>query len=89
MDLLQFIVDHQLNGNPECLRIPSLMTNLYSIRWVEHPARDDQKNKLRFYLDSLLETGELKKGKSIILQLEKRFQRSRIMKKRSVDIFPP
>ena len=35
------------------------MTGLYSIKWVLHPERESQHARLRFYLDSLVSTGEL------------------------------
>ncbi|MDG3066584.1 hypothetical protein ACFQ4M_03215 [Thauera mechernichensis] len=36
------------------------MTALYTIKWVFHPDRDSQRLKLRFYLRSLVDTGELR-----------------------------
>lgn len=60
MDLLRFLVQRQLEGSPISSPI-SLMTNLYSLRWLQHPDRESHQNQLRFYLDSLVDTGELKK----------------------------
>jgi len=38
-----------------------LMTDLYSIRWVQHPEGDSRHKVLELYLESLVQTGELKK----------------------------
>lgn len=60
IDLLRFLVQRQLDGSPISSPV-DLMTGLYSIKWVLHPDRDPQQKRLRFYLDSLVDTGELKK----------------------------
>ena len=59
IDLLRFMFQRQLNGQPISSSV-DLMTGLYSIKWVRHPDRDSQKERLKFYLDSLVDTGELK-----------------------------
>lgn len=59
IDLLRFLVQRQLDGKPISSPI-DLMTGLYSLKWLLHPDRDPQQNRLRFYLDSLVDTGELK-----------------------------
>lgn len=40
------------------------MTDLYTIKWVLHPQGEPQHQKLEFYLDSLVATGELEKVKN-------------------------
>lgn len=60
MDLLKILIQRHLDGQSEFDPI-SLMTDLYSLRWVEHPDRDSLQHKLEFYLDSMVETGELRK----------------------------
>lgn len=60
IELLQFLVQRQLDGNSISSPI-DLMTGLYSIKWVLHPDRDPQQKRLRFYLDSLVDTGELRR----------------------------
>jgi hypothetical protein len=60
IDLLRFLVQRQLDGK----RISSsvdLMTELYSIKWILHPDKDDQLNRVRFYLNSLVDTGEMRR----------------------------
>lgn len=58
IELLRFLVAEHLDGRS--IRSPiGLMTGLYSARWSMHPERDSQRAKLRFYLDSLVATGEL------------------------------
>ena len=60
MELLQFMLDIHLDGEGGPIHLIDLMTKLYSFRWVLHPSADDQENKLRIYLDSLVESGEIK-----------------------------
>jgi len=60
MDLLRLLVDRRLNGKVHFDSI-DLMTELYSIKWVSHPDKDSQRQKLEFYLESLVTTGELTK----------------------------
>lgn len=60
IDLLKILVARELDGRGISNPI-DLMTELYSLRWVMHPERDPQQRRLRFYLDSLVDTGELKK----------------------------
>jgi hypothetical protein len=58
IELLRFLVARHLDG--ESIESPvELMTGLYSIKWVLHPDRDSQHARLQFYLDSLVDTGEL------------------------------
>lgn len=59
-DLLRFLIDRTLDGKAEHDPM-DLMTDLYSLKWVLHPHGDDQQRKLEFYLDCLVETGELRK----------------------------
>lgn len=59
IDLLRFMVQRQLDDEPISNPI-DLMTGLYSVKWVIHPDKDAQKKRLKFYLDSLVDTGELK-----------------------------
>jgi hypothetical protein len=59
-DLLKFLVRRRLDG--ESISSPfELMTGLYSVRWVYHPDKDSQVKRLTFYLDSLVNTGELRR----------------------------
>lgn len=59
IDLLRFLVQRQLDGSPISNPI-GLMTGLYTVKWVLHPDKDPQQKRLRFYLDSLVDTGELR-----------------------------
>lgn len=61
IDLLRFLVSKALEGHESFNEI-DLMTQLYSVKWVLHPDKDSQRNKLRFYLESLADTGELRKA---------------------------
>ena len=60
VDLLRFLVSQALEGHDSFNEI-DLMTQLYSIKWVLHPDQDLQRKKLEFYLNSLTDTGELRK----------------------------
>jgi len=69
IDLLRFLVSNQLktenerpnfwNTSSEGIDIFSLMTALYSLRWVSHPHSNHQMRKLELYLDSLVKEGDL------------------------------
>lgn len=75
LELLNFMVVSQMNenisrshswGRPsiEGIDIFSLMTKLYSLRWVSHPYSSQQMRKLELYLESLTESGDLRKDNS-------------------------
>ena len=59
-DLLKLLVNEALEGRTEHESL-ELMTALYSIKWYSHPEGGAVHNRLEFYLDSLTETGELRK----------------------------
>lgn len=61
LDLLQFMLNDQLDRTHNGIGIIDLMTKLYSIKWVLHPSKDEQQEKLRLYLGSLVSTGDLEK----------------------------
>ena len=61
MELIQFMMNDQLDREHQGIGVIDLMTKLYSIKWVLHPSGDEQQNKLELYLDSLVDSGELKK----------------------------
>lgn len=61
VDLLRFLVTQALEGHNSFEEI-DLMTQLYSIKWALHPDQDSQRKKLEFYLESLVDTGELRKA---------------------------
>jgi hypothetical protein len=61
MELLSFLVNRYLSGKAEFSPI-DLMTNLYSIRWVEHPDGESARIQLEAYLEAMVETGELAKS---------------------------
>lgn len=59
-DLLKFLIERALDGKTEHEPL-DLMTDLHSIKWVLHPHGEEEQRKLEFYLDALVETGELQK----------------------------
>lgn len=64
IDLLRFLVAMHLDSKEEIHPI-SLMTGLYSVKWIMRPDRDSQRHKLEFYLRSLVDTGELTKSQNV------------------------
>lgn len=61
MELLQFMIEDQLDREHEGISIINLMDKLYSTRLFLHPSVSYQQEKLKLYLESLVETGELHK----------------------------
>ena len=61
MDLLKVLVNEALDGRIEHEPL-DLMTALYSIKWFSHPQGTEARRRLEFYLESLAETGELRKA---------------------------
>jgi len=61
MELLQFMLNNQLDRDQDVISIIDLMTKLYTIKWILHPSGKDQQRKLEIYLDSLVESGEIRK----------------------------
>lgn len=59
-DLLKYLIEQALDGKTEHYPL-DLMTDLHSIKWVLHPHGEDEQRKLQFYLNALVETGELRK----------------------------
>lgn len=59
IELLQFMMGNQLDREHSGVGVVELMTKLYSIKWVLHPSKGEQKNKLELYLESLIDSGEL------------------------------
>jgi hypothetical protein len=57
-DLLRLLVDRMLAGQEESSAM-DIMTELYSIKWFSHPAGDIEHQKVKFYLESLVASGEL------------------------------
>jgi hypothetical protein len=72
-ELLHFLVEKQLNddiknsenwfsSSRKAIDEFSLMTELYSLRWVSHPESSQQRKKVELYLDSLVQSGNLQKN---------------------------
>ncbi|PSF09230.1 hypothetical protein C7H09_08025 [Marinobacter fuscus] len=58
MDLVKFLWSLKLQGQDEVDAF-NLMGQLYSLKWILHPEGQDQKQKVKAFLDSLADTGEL------------------------------
>ncbi|MBW7471700.1 hypothetical protein [Marinobacter sp. F4218] len=61
MDLLAFMVEDQLVRTHKGIDLLSLMSKIYSMRMFLHPSREVQREKVRLYLESLVQSGELRK----------------------------
>ena len=51
----------QIRRTHKGIDIFGLMIRLYSYRWMLHPEGQNQEERLSLYLESLIDTGELKK----------------------------
>lgn len=71
-ELLQFLVEKQLNDDVKnsengfnysrkAIDEFSLMTELYSMRWISHPQSSQQRKKVELYLESLVQSKNLEK----------------------------
>ncbi|MFZ4526223.1 MAG: hypothetical protein ACOYOE_11950 [Chlorobium sp.] len=60
IDLLKILMEREQKGK-EFYGTIDLMTILYSIKWLQHPDRELHKKKLNFYIESLVDSGELKR----------------------------
>lgn len=60
LDLLTFMIEKTAEGKPDFEAL-DLMTEMHTVRWITHPEGESAQNRLKFYLDSLVETGELRK----------------------------
>lgn len=59
LSLLNNMITIQLDKYHSGISFIGLMTELYSFKWLNHPNKDYEKRKLKLYLDSLLETGDI------------------------------
>ena len=60
MDLLKFMMEDQLDRDHDGIKALSLMTKIYTMRMFLHPSWETQMKKLKLYLDSLVQSGELR-----------------------------
>jgi len=60
LDLVTFMIEQAAEGKSSFSPI-ALMTDMHSIRWITHPNGESAECRLRLYLDSLVDTGELRK----------------------------
>ncbi|MBN1928031.1 MAG: hypothetical protein JW764_00590 [Chlorobiaceae bacterium] len=58
--LLRVLFDLRLEGEKK-FHVFRLMTELYTVKWLNHPDGNSQIQKVEFYLNALVDTGELKK----------------------------
>lgn len=60
VDLLKFLVESQIkSGTSYGISMTSLMTELYTLKWLYHPNKEEEKRRLSLYLDSMVKSGEL------------------------------
>lgn len=60
LELLTFMIEQAAEGT-ESFNSLDLMTDMHTVRWVTHPNGESIRNRLDLYLESLADTGELKK----------------------------
>lgn len=60
LELLTFMIEQAAEGKNSFNSL-DLMTDMHTIRWITHPNGESVRNRLELYLDSLVDTGELKK----------------------------
>lgn len=60
MDLLKVVLPKHLDSATPVDEL-SLMTDLYTIEWTNHPGADAQQNTLELYLASVVKSGDLTK----------------------------
>lgn len=60
LELLTFMIEQAAEGKSSFNSL-DLMTDMHTVRWITHPNGESVCNRLQLYLDSLVDTGELKK----------------------------
>ncbi len=60
LELLTFMIEQAAEGKNDFNSL-DLMTDMHTIRWITHPNGESVQKRLELYLDSLVDTGELKK----------------------------
>jgi hypothetical protein len=61
LELLTFMIEQAAEGK-DSFNSLDLMTDMHTIRWITHPSGESVRNRLELYLDSLVDTGELRKA---------------------------
>lgn len=62
MDLLRFIVNDQMDRAHNGIRKIELLTKIYSMRLFLHPEMETQSRSIKLYLDSLVESEDLREN---------------------------
>lgn len=63
LELLTFMIE-QAAGGKSLFSAIDLMTDMHTVRWITHPDGESVQDRLKLYLDSLVDTGELTKSGS-------------------------
>ncbi|ELA7346115.1 hypothetical protein Q9Y06_002757 [Vibrio parahaemolyticus] len=61
-DLLDYLIENYGISRKE-FSLTSLVSDMYSLRFFRHPDKENCQNKLRMYVDSFVESGEVSKVK--------------------------
>lgn len=61
IDILKIMIESQMNRDHDGISSLDLLEQIYSLRMFLHPSLDLQTKKLEFYLDSLVDSGDLRK----------------------------
>lgn len=65
IDILQIIVEMHLEKNGNAVSSWEVMNKLHSTRWLNHPQSDTEHDRLRFFLDSLVETQDIEQDNTV------------------------
>ena len=63
MQVLEFLIENHIENDGKEINSWKIMKDLYSIQWHEHPKGEQVHKRLLLFLDSLVETGEIKEKK--------------------------
>lgn len=61
MEILQLLVDKKMSGDNQPMHSITVIRNIYTDRFVFHPDKDALIARTKYYLDSLVESGDVRK----------------------------
>ncbi|NTU50022.1 MAG: hypothetical protein HGA87_03885 [Desulfobulbaceae bacterium] len=66
-EILRILISSYTEDTRKALTVFSIMELLHGVLWFRHPDQDEEKRRIEFYLDSLVQSGELKKDGLVYL----------------------
>jgi hypothetical protein len=61
-DILRILLDYTVSRHDQSISLIGLITEIYSVKWVEHPDSEFIQHKMNIYLDSLVASDDLQKN---------------------------